>query len=183
MPVLPTGRWLKGTIERIHEGDPPIVMVSFVDRNGRSQTWHLEKMTQSLRETLTEGDKVVAMQMQNSPSRIMLLEQVENRPSSVGGIVAAAVFLLPGLFLLLQRRPYGDLQNQRKMDAYHRSLAGGSMFLFAGSILLMGLYATIIDPTFHWAGKLVFGAFLLLTGGWLTLAGLGALLQAWHIRR
>ena len=102
------GLQIEGTIERIHEGDPPLVMVSFVDRNGRSQTWHLEKMTQSLRETLAAGDEIVAVQMLDSPSRIMLLEQVENRPNDAGGLVATAVFLLPGLFLALQKRPYGS---------------------------------------------------------------------------
>lgn len=174
---------VEGTVERIHEGEPPIVMVTFVDRNGRSQTWHLEKMTQSIRETLAVGDEVVAVQMQDSPSQIMLAEQIENRPSDIGGVIAAAVFLLPGLFLVLQRRPYGTLEHQQKMDARHRHLASGSMFLFSGSILLIGFLATVIDPNFHWVGKLIFGAFLLLTGGWLSFMGIGGLLMAWRTRR
>lgn len=176
------GNVVEGTIERIYEGDPPIVMVYFVDANGRSQTEYLENMTQSLRETLAEGDEVVAVQMLDSPSRIKLLEQVESRPGDAGGPVAAAVLLLPGLFLLLQKRPYGSPENQRKMDVRHRHLAGGSIFLFAGFLMLIGFFATIADPDFHWLAKFIFGAFCLLTGGWLTWAGLATLRQAWPNR-
>ncbi|MBK7896665.1 MAG: hypothetical protein IPJ90_17665 [Anaerolineaceae bacterium] len=176
------GTLVEGTIERIHEGDPPIVVVSFVDGDGRSQTWNLENMTQSIRSSLNVGDKVVAVQMLDSPSRIRLLAQVENRPSDSGGLVATAVFLLPGLFLALQKRPYGSLENQQRMKTRQRHLVGGSLFLFTGFILLIGFYATINDPNFPWLVKLLFGAFCLLTGGFLSLNGLRALLQAWHSR-
>ncbi|GJM40113.1 MAG: hypothetical protein DHS20C20_03950 [Ardenticatenaceae bacterium] len=177
------GYRVEGTVERIHDGESPIVMVSFVDRNGRSQTWHLEKMTQSVRETLAEGDQVVAVQMQDSPSRIMLLDQIEARHSDIGGIIASALFLLPGLFLVMQRRPYGSLENQRKINARHRFLVGGSVFLFCGAIMLIGFFATVMDQNFHWIGKLIFGAFCLLTGGWMSFAGLGALWKAWRTTR
>ncbi|WP_420631634.1 phage holin family protein [Candidatus Leptofilum sp.] len=166
------GYRVEGTVERIHEGEPPIVMVTFVDRNGRSQTWHLENMTQSVRETLAEGDEVVAVQMPNSPSRIMLLEQIENRPDDRNGLIMTAVFLLPGLFLVLQRRPYGNQENQQKMATRQHHLASGSLFLFMGLIMLIGFFATAFDANLHWLGKLIFGGFCLLTGSGMALGGL-----------
>ena len=176
------GYQVEGTVVQIWEGDPPIVVIEFVDRNGRSQSWNLEGMTQSQRNQLQIDDPVVALQMRDSPSRVMLLEQVENRPSDRNGVIIAGLFLLPGLFLVRQKRPYGSPTNQSRMIGQQNHLAAGSMFLLVGLVMLMGFVAMLLETEMHLIARLLFGGFCLLIGGGMTMGALGQLWQAFRLR-
>ena len=174
------GYRVEGTVMHILEAEPPIVVIEFVDRNGRSQQWNLEKMTQTHRDTLSEGDHVVAVQMLNSPSRVMLLEQVENRPSDRNGLIISALFFLPGLYFVLQKRPFGSEVQQQRMATQQGRLVGGSILLFMGLVMLIGFVAMLLETEMHLVARLLFGGFCLLTGGAMTILGGQQLWQAWR---
>ncbi|MEZ4594972.1 MAG: hypothetical protein R3D55_28095 [Chloroflexota bacterium] len=97
---------VEGTIEQILEGESPGVQIRFVDANGRFQRAYLENITTDQLTTLSIGDSVVAMQMQDSPSRLRLAETVEAKRRDAGALIVALGLLLPGLFLLSRQRPF-----------------------------------------------------------------------------
>lgn len=172
------GLVVEGTVEQIWEGDSPSVQIRFVDQNGRFQRINLENTTSEQRAAWSVGDAVVAMQMRDSPSRLRLAEDVAAKRQDAAGLILAVGLMLPGLFLLSRKRPFGP--NQQQMATRQQYLASGSLFLFMGLIMLVGFLAVLADQTIHWLGRAVFGAFALLTGGGMTLGGARALWQAWH---
>ncbi|MCA9953839.1 MAG: hypothetical protein KC434_03915 [Anaerolineales bacterium] len=173
---------VEGTVEQIWEGDSPGVQIRFVDSNGRFQRSYLEATTADQRAAWSVGDSVVAIQMRDSPLRLRLAEDVEARRQDATGLILAVGLMLPGLLLVSRKRPFGSPANQQQMATRQQHLASGSLFLFAGLLLLVGFFAVLTDPDIHWLGKLIFGAFALLTGGGMTLSGIRSLWQAWRNR-
>lgn len=174
------GLVVEGTVEQIWAGDAPGVQIRFVDSNGRFQRSTLENTTADQRAAWSVGDSVVALQMRDSPLRLRLAEDVEAKRQDAAGLILAVMLMLPGLFLLSRKRPFGP--NQQQMATRQQYLASGSLFLFMGLLLLVGFFAVLADPALHWLGRLIFGAFALLTGGSMTWGGARALWQAWRSR-
>ena len=172
------GQRVEGTVVQIWEGDSPGASIEFVDRNGRSQTIPLEKVSSAQLAALEVGDPVVAVQMKDSPSRVLLLEDAEAQSSSLGGLIIATLFLLTGLFLVMQKRPSGSKARQELREKQQTHLASGTIFFFCGILMLIGFLATAFDNEMHLVLRILFGGLCLLAGSVMAFSGVKQFRQA-----
>ncbi|MCP4419942.1 MAG: hypothetical protein GY805_25290 [Chloroflexi bacterium] len=138
------------------------VSVTFVE-DGQQKTWQLEAVNEQTWLMVSEGEKVVALQMKNSPSRLILADNLDEiRPPWVAGLSLSGVVIIGLLSIIavpfLQKKGWHE-KRLLWLDRRLFSILLGGIFTFVG---IAGLVSSVGESN----GRL--GS--LLCGGSLGLA-------------
>jgi hypothetical protein len=140
------GRIIEGTIAHSHQNDAGEWFVSASFRtNGQDKEFLLEALSSQQAASLAVGDKIVAIQMDNSPSRLILADNLAAvRPDWWEGIIISLPALVGlaamGWRPILRRRGWDD-EALVEMDGRIFGLLVGSLLLFValgGAISALG---------------------------------------------
>lgn len=164
------GTVINGTItdKWINEAGEIRAQITFVE-DDRIKSWTLEGITREKWDRLAAGDEVVALQMANSPSRLILAESLTAvKPDWSGGVITLAPILIGLAVLLVQwlyRRQNWAEADVARWDTRLFGLLVGGIFLLVfvgGTIDLLGRLAngrmrSLIPLLCLAAGLLLFG--------------------------
>ncbi len=130
------GRLIEATIANSHQNETGEWFVSVTFRaDGEEKNVVLESLPSEIAPTLVEGDKVVALQMENSPSRLILADNLPDvRPDLAGGLAVTMVPMFLGVGAMayrpvLRRRGW-DEERLRGLDGRLFGIMVGLLFLF-----------------------------------------------------